>query len=118
MVLTAALWVLDGPAHLGYDPAWALAWGGELAGGRLPRLGASPAAPTPHPLANLLGAVLSPLGSSAAPIAFSLVVFASLAALGIVCAAIGPAHRLLAAPPGAQVAAASNAWRLDLVGCR
>jgi len=31
---------------------------------------------------------------------------------------VGPARRLLAAAPGAQVAAASNAWRLDLVGCR
>ena len=96
--LTAALWVLYGPAHLGYDPTWALAWGGELASGDLPRLD-SPAAPTPHPLANALGAVLSPLGPSAAPIAFSLVVFASLAALGLVCADIGT--RLFALPVGA-----------------
>ena len=99
VVLTAALWVLYGPAHLGYDPTWALAWGGELASGRLPRLDASPAAPTPHPLANALGAVLSPLGEDAAPIAFSLVVFASLAALGLVCADIGT--RLFALPVGA-----------------
>jgi hypothetical protein len=99
VALTAALWVLYGPAHLGYDPTWALAWGAELASGSLPRLDASPAAPTPHPLANALGALLSPLGASAAPIAFSLVVFASLAALGLVCAEIG--IRLIALPVGA-----------------
>lgn len=99
VVLTAALWVLYGPAHLGYDPTWALAWGGELASGSLPRLDPSPAAPTPHPLANALGAVLSPLGEHAAPIAFSLVVFASFAALGLVCANIGT--RLFAVPVGA-----------------
>jgi hypothetical protein len=99
VALTAALWVLYGPAHLGYDPTWALAWGGELASGHLPRLDASPAAPTPHPAANALGAVLFPLGASAAPIAFSLVVVASFAALGLVCAGIGT--RLFALPVGA-----------------
>lgn len=98
-MLTTALWVLYGPAHLGYDPTWALAWGGELASGSLPRLDASAAAPTPHPLANALGAVLSPLGTGTAPIAFSLIVFTSFAALGLVCAEIGT--RLFALPVGA-----------------
>lgn len=99
LVLTAALWFLYGPPHLGYDPTWSLSWGDDLTSGRLPDLGASPAAPTPHPLANLLGAILAPLGDTAAPIAFELLVVASFAALGLVCGAIG--RKLFAFPVGA-----------------
>ena len=99
LALTAALWVLYGPAHLAYDPTWALSWGDDLASGRLPDLGASPAAPTPHPLANVLGAILAPLGDTAAPIAFEVLMVASFAALGVVCAAIG--RKLFAFPVGA-----------------
>lgn len=98
-MLTVALWTLYGPAHLGYDPTWTLSWGDELASGRLPDLGASPAAPTPHPLANVLATLLAPLGKTAAPIAFELLVVASFAALGLVCAAIG--RKLFALPVGA-----------------
>ncbi len=97
-MLTAALWVLYGPAHLGYDPTWALGWGQDLASGRLPDLGASPAAPTPHPLPNVLGALLAPLGETAAPVAFELLVVASFAALALVCAALG--RKLFALPVG------------------
>lgn len=218
VVATAALWVLHGPAHLGYDPAW----GGELAGGRLPRLGVSPAAPTPTCWPTLSepssprsdpARRRSPVerggpatrGASLVPLAIFLVtvpdqvrelcddslksavsraaqrdleqVLASpeartalrrcgpghvhdfrvrplvwywagippggdpdrpgregrsrgvrtpeagpqalaIAARTAFYKEVGPARRLLAAPPGAQVAAASNAWRLDLVGCR
>ncbi len=99
---TAALWILYGPAHLGYDATWTLSWGDDLASGRLPDLGGSPAAPTPHPLANVLGALLAPLGETAAPIAFELLVVASFAALGLVCAAIG--SKLFALPVGALFA--------------
>lgn len=101
-MLTVALWILYGPAHLGYDPTWTLSWGDELASGRLPDLGASPAAPTPHPLANVLATLLAPLGKTAAPIAFELLVVASFAALALVCGAIG--WKLFAFPVGALFA--------------
>ncbi len=44
-----------------YDTLYALAWGGQLARGQTPAYGV-PIAPTPHPLVELLGLVLSPLG--------------------------------------------------------
>jgi hypothetical protein len=99
LALTAALWILYGPAHLSYDPTWAMSWGDDLASGRVPDLGASPAAPTPHPLANLLGVLVAPLGESAAPIALELLAVASFAALGLVSAALG--RELFALPVGA-----------------
>ncbi len=93
-LLTAALWLLYGPAHAGYDEIWALAWGNELGSGELPRLDASPAAPTPHPLANAVAAVLSPLGTGVAPSVFEVLVFASLAWLGITCLRLGSVFAL------------------------
>jgi hypothetical protein len=47
-----------------YDTLYALAWGGQLARGQTPAYGV-PIAPTPHPLVELLGLVLSPLGPRA-----------------------------------------------------
>ncbi|MGH2865298.1 MAG: hypothetical protein ACRDJX_08630 [Solirubrobacteraceae bacterium] len=44
-----------------YDTLYALAWGGQLARGENPAYNV-PIAPTPHPLVELLGLVLSPLG--------------------------------------------------------
>jgi hypothetical protein len=50
-----------GPSYLGYDSAWALVWGADVAGGNLPNYEAD-FAPTPHPLANLVAVPLSLLG--------------------------------------------------------
>jgi hypothetical protein len=47
-----------------YDTIYALAWGRELAHGASPDYG-SALPPTPHPLADLLGLVTTPLGSGA-----------------------------------------------------
>jgi hypothetical protein len=44
-----------------YDTLYALAWGGQLSRGSTPAYGV-PIAPTPHPLVELLGLVLSPFG--------------------------------------------------------
>src|SRR3984885_13296566 len=44
-----------------YDTLYALAWGGQLSRGSTPAYGV-PIAPTPHPLLELLGLVLSPFG--------------------------------------------------------
>ncbi len=45
-----------------YDPLWSLIWGRHLTHGELPDVDALAIAPTPHPLANALGAIASLLG--------------------------------------------------------
>ena len=58
-------WLLVGAGFLNYDTAYWLLWGGDLAHGALPDFDV-PVAPTPHPLATLLGVVLTPLGDGGA----------------------------------------------------
>jgi hypothetical protein len=53
--------LIAGVAFANYDTLYALAWGGQLARGATPAYGV-PIAPTPHPLLELLGLVLYPLG--------------------------------------------------------
>jgi hypothetical protein len=48
-----------GHAFINYDTAYALLWGGDLASGSLPDI-ELPLSPTPHPLANLAGMVVTP----------------------------------------------------------
>jgi hypothetical protein len=55
-----ALRVVSGVGFANYDTLYALVWGGELARGHTPQYGI-PIAPTPHPLVEALGFVLSPL---------------------------------------------------------
>ena len=52
--------VVSGVGFANYDTLYALVWGGELARGHTPQYGI-PIAPTPHPLVEALGFVLSPL---------------------------------------------------------
>src|SRR3954447_8008677 len=52
-----------GHAFLNYDTFYALVWGSDLAHGRTPDYSV-PVAPTPHPLAELLGVLLTPFGSA------------------------------------------------------
>lgn len=99
VALTAALWVLYGPTHVGYDGIWALIWGDDLASGRLPRFEAHWRASTPHPLTNAVTTLIAPLGRTAAPIAFDVISVACLAALAVICARMG--SRLFALPVGA-----------------
>jgi len=47
-----------------YDTIYALVWGREMAHGLSPDM-AAPLAPTPHPLAELFGLVMTPLGGGA-----------------------------------------------------
>jgi hypothetical protein len=54
----------SGVGFANYDTLYALAWGGQLSRGQTPTYDI-PIAPTPHPLAEALGAVLSPLGPRA-----------------------------------------------------
>jgi hypothetical protein len=79
VLLAGAARLLYGAGHLGYDAFYSLAWGNDLTHGRLPDFGRA-LAPTPHPLANLAGAVLSLLGAAAAPavVAVSALAFGAL----------------------------------------
>ncbi len=56
--------LIAGVGFVNYDTLYALAWGGQLARGQTPAYGV-PIAPTPHPLLELLGLLLAPLGPSA-----------------------------------------------------
>jgi len=53
--------VIAGVGFVNYDTLYALAWGGQLSRGSTPAYGV-PIAPTPHPLVEILGVVLAPLG--------------------------------------------------------
>ena len=96
LVGAAVLRLLAGPGLVNYDTLYALVWGRQLAHGELPDFEA-PIAPTPHPLANLGGALLSPLSSlqsdglhgEPAAVAAVVVAYISLALLGWVVFALG-----------------------------
>src|SRR5262249_30860993 len=60
-------WLLIGAGFLNYDTAYSLLWGGDVAHGRTPAFSV-PVAPTPHPLATVVGIVLTPFGDAAQPI--------------------------------------------------
>jgi hypothetical protein len=64
VLLAAVAWLLVGHGLVNYDTLYALVWGRDLAHGSLPDYDVS-LAPTPHPLATLAGAALSPLSSAA-----------------------------------------------------
>ncbi len=53
--------LLAGVGFVNYDTLYGLAWGGQLSRGSLPAYGVA-IAPTPHPLVEILGVVLAPLG--------------------------------------------------------
>jgi hypothetical protein len=59
-----ALRVIAAVGFANYDTLYALAWGGQLSRGSTPAYDV-PIAPTPHPLVELLGLVLSPFGPRA-----------------------------------------------------
>ena len=60
----AALLLIFPTGFPNYDTIYALVWGRELAHGTSPDYGAA-LPPTPHPLADLLGVVTTPLGDGA-----------------------------------------------------
>jgi hypothetical protein len=53
--------VVAGVGFANYDTLYALTWGGQVARGETPQYGI-PIAPTPHPLVEVLGVLLAPLG--------------------------------------------------------
>ncbi|MEJ7891830.1 MAG: hypothetical protein WKF94_04260 [Solirubrobacteraceae bacterium] len=97
---TTALWLLGavlvavgarlahGGGALGYDALWGLRWGDELLHGGRPSLDAD-FAPTPHPLANLVSAVLLLAGVDAATTGLLALSWLSLGALAMFVARLG-----------------------------
>ena len=87
-VVGAALaWLLVGTGFANYDAAYSLVWGRDLAHGQLPNYDV-PVSPTPHPLSNLTGAILSPLGDGAET-ALVVLAFLALGALAVLTYALG-----------------------------
>lgn len=94
--LTPAAWVAAISAALllvfpvgfpNYDTIYALVWGRELAHGVSPDYGAA-LPPTPHPLADLLGLVTTPIGDGAITVTM-IVAYVSLALCGYLVYRLG-----------------------------
>ncbi len=82
--------LLAGIGFVNYDTLYALAWGGQLARGETPAYEVA-IAPTPHPLLELLGIVLYPLGAHAERTATVALAFLALSACGWVLYRLGSA---------------------------
>ena len=98
-----------GPSYLGYDAAWSLVWGADLASGHLPDYEAA-FAPTPHPLANLVATGLSLFGDGGG----QLLGWLTFLAFGALVAGAWALGFELGGLAGAAVAALLVATRSDL----
>ncbi|HEX3734129.1 MAG TPA: hypothetical protein VHU86_03140 [Solirubrobacterales bacterium] len=85
--VTAALLVVFPVGFPNYDTIYALVWGRELAHGVSPDYGAA-LPPTPHPLADLLGLVTTPLGDGAITVTM-VIAYASLGLIGYLVYRLG-----------------------------
>ncbi|HEY0517653.1 MAG TPA: hypothetical protein VGD00_11070, partial [Solirubrobacteraceae bacterium] len=81
---------IAGVGFVNYDTLYALSWGSQLARGETPAYHL-PVAPTPHPLLELLGIVLTPLGAHTEIDVTVALAFAALAACGWVIYSLGAA---------------------------
>jgi len=91
LVLGAVVWLAFAPTHfLNYDTEYALLWGHDLVHGRTPDYGVV-FAPTPHPLATLVGAIGSVFGVGFGEGLFEVLAFLALGVLGWVVFALGRA---------------------------
>jgi hypothetical protein len=97
--LIAAAWILVGALVLrlilpfgfpNYDTLYSLVWGQQLARGQAPTYDVA-LAPTPHPLAEMVGLVLSPLGAAAMLGIVVAVAYIALAALPYLVYRLGSA---------------------------
>src|SRR3954453_9686413 len=111
LVVAAAVFAFFGHAFLNYDSFYALVWGDDLAHGRTPQFDA-PVAPTPHPLANLIGLILSPLGDTARETAFLVIVLIAVGALVVGIFRLG---QVLFSVPVGVLAALIVATRVPLL---
>jgi hypothetical protein len=83
----AVAWLLVGTGFANYDAAYSLVWGRDIARGQLPDYDV-PVSPTPHPLSNLAGAILSPLGDGAET-ALVVIAFLALGTMAALTYALG-----------------------------
>jgi hypothetical protein len=83
-----ALRLAIGIGFANYDTLYSLVWGQQLARGQNPAYGV-PLAPTPHPLLELIGVVLSPLGAAATLTVVVALAYLSLAWLGYLTYLLG-----------------------------
>lgn len=102
LALALALWLVWGHGFANYDALYSLVWGDQLS------RGASPSyevflAPTPHPLANLVGLILSPLAPRDAERVLVVIAFLALGAVGWLIFRLG--RRWFGWPAGALAAA-------------
>lgn len=89
VAIAAAGAMVVGSASLGYDAAWSLVWGRDLAAGALPTFDA-PVAPTPHPLSNAVAAFLQAvLPTDGALSALAALSWLAYGGLGVACFALG-----------------------------
>jgi hypothetical protein len=100
-VVGALIFAAFGHAFLNYDSFYTLVWGDDLAHGRTPQYEA-PVAPTPHPLATAVGALVSPLGDDAEAVLLALVII-SMGFIAVGLFRLG--HELFAWPVGLLAAA-------------
>lgn len=82
------LWLATGVGFVNYDTLYGLVWGQQLAHGEAPQYAVA-FAPTPHPLLELLGLVLAPLGAKATATLTVVLAFLALSALGWVLYRLG-----------------------------
>jgi hypothetical protein len=85
--ITAGLLLVFPVGFPNYDTIYALVWGRELAHGMSPDYG-SALPPTPHPLADLLGLVSTPLGNGAIDVTV-VIAYVSLALVGYLVYRLG-----------------------------
>jgi hypothetical protein len=85
--ITAALLLIFPTGFPNYDTIYALVWGRELAHGQSPDYGAA-LPPTPHPLADLLGLIATPIGDGAITVTM-IVAYVSLALCGYLVYRLG-----------------------------
>ncbi|HMJ34348.1 MAG TPA: hypothetical protein VK501_10555 [Baekduia sp.] len=91
VALAALVWLVSAPARfLNYDTEYALLWGNDLVHGRTPDYTVA-FAPTPHPLAQLVGALGSLFGTGFGETLFEVLAFLSLGILGWLVFALGRA---------------------------
>jgi hypothetical protein len=99
--LAGVLWLVWGHGFANYDALYSLVWGRQIAHGHAPAFEV-PLAPTPHPLANLLGIALAAVGPRTAETILVVIAFLALGAVGWLVFRLG--ERWFGRPAGALAA--------------
>jgi hypothetical protein len=86
--IAGVLWLIFPFGFPNYDTVYMLVWGDELAHGASPDAGA-PLAPTPHPLAELWGLVISPFGAVSASDLTTVLAYLALGAIAYLVFRLG-----------------------------